>query len=376
MMRLNAIFFFLMLLAVAVACGCGGVTGTKASSLAAASNNVTPAGTSGTSGSAATPFATGTSSGTTPPSTGTGTPTTPTPTPAPTPAPTPVNPPTPTTPPTAINGIPHSGHVFLLIEENHGFTTVFANEMPYLTSLAKKYAYAASYSSNDGGSMLDYLDLSSGSNEAAFGCQGWGCPNQMSQPITDDNIFRELTKAGLTWKVYAESLPQAGYLLDGPAPYVSRHNPAVWYSDVVNSTEMQKNVVPFSQFATDMAAGTLPNYSIVIPNLDHDAHDGTPAAADTWLQSNIGPLLKTSLFASGGDALMFVTFDECGSGTNQGCGSQVLTTVIGPKVTPQFVSTKAYTHFSTLRTIMDALGVQVYPGGSATANDMSDFFGN
>ena len=28
-----------------------------------------------------------------------------------------------------------------MIEENHGFTTVFANEMPYLTSLAKKYAY-------------------------------------------------------------------------------------------------------------------------------------------------------------------------------------------------------------------------------------------
>jgi len=287
--------------------------------------------------------------------------------PAPTPAP-------PSTGP--INGVSRSSHVFLLIEENHGFTTVFNKEMPYLSSLAKTYAYAANYSSTDGGSMLDYLDLSSGSNEAAFGCAGWGCPNQLSKPITDDNIFRELTKAGLTWKVYAESLPQVGYLLDGPAPYVSRHNPAVWYSDTVNSTELQKNIVPFSEFAKDMAAGTLPNYSIIIPNLAHDAHDGTPAQADTWLQSNIAPLFKTSLFASGGDGLMFITFDECGSGTNQGCGSQVLTTVIGPKVKPQFVSNQPYDHFSMLRTIMDALGVQVYPGASAKATDMSDFFVN
>lgn len=372
MLRPHAILFFFALLVIAVACGCGGATGTKSASLqSAAPSNTTPAGSSGTSGSAPTPSATDNSGGTTPPSTGTGT-STPTPTPTPVPAPPPVT--NPLTPTTAINGVPRSGHVFLLIEENHGFSTVFANQMPYLTSLSKTYAYAANYTSNDGGSLLDYLDLSSGSNESAFGCQGGGCPNQMSQPITDDNIFRELTKAGLTWKVYAESLPQVGYLLDGPAPYVSRHNPAVWYSDVVNSTEMQKNVVPFSQFATDMAAGTLPDYSIIIPNLNDDAHDGTPAAADVWLQSNIGPLLKTPLFASGGDALMFITFDECGGGTNQGCGSSVLTTLIGPKVKPQFVSNQPYTHFSTLRTIMDALGVQVYPGGSATATDMSDFF--
>ena len=54
--------------------------------------------------------------------------------------------------------------------------------MPFLNSLAKYYAYAANYTSNSGGSMLDYLWLASGSNESAFGCEGWGCPNPRTSP--------------------------------------------------------------------------------------------------------------------------------------------------------------------------------------------------
>lgn len=242
--------------------------------------------------------------------------------------------------------------------------------MPFLDSLAKYYAYSANYTSNAGGSMLDYLWLSSGSAESAFGCQGWGCPST----ITDDNIFRELTKAGVTWKVYAQSLPSVGYLNDNAAPYVKRHNPAVWYSDVVNSTEMQQNVVPFSQFATDMAAGKLPNYSIIVPDVNNDAHNGTPAEADTFLWSQVQPVFKQPMFNAGGNALMFITFDECGNGTDAGCGAHVLTTVIGPNVKKGYVSQTAYSHSNTLRTIMEALGVNVYPGASGQAAPMSDFF--
>ena len=35
-------------------------------------------------------------------------------------------------------------------------------------------------------------------------------------------------------------------------------------------------------FPSDFAA--LPTVSFVIPNLDHDMHDGTVAAGDSWLQ--------------------------------------------------------------------------------------------
>jgi hypothetical protein len=113
---------------------------------------------------------------------------------------------------------------------------------------------------------------------------------------------------------------------------------------------------------------------LIIPNALHDAHDGTPKQADDWLVSNVKPLLSSPVFGASGDALMLITFDECGSATNSGCGAHVLTTVIGPKVRPKSVSNVAYNHLDALHTIMDALGILVYPGASAKAKSMADFF--
>jgi len=38
------------------------------------------------------------------------------------------------------------------------------------------------------------------------------------------------------------------------------------------------------------------------------------------------------------------------------------------------VSSVPYKHENTLRTILDALGVNVYPGASSSVSDMRDFF--
>jgi hypothetical protein len=50
------------------------------------------------------------------------------------------------------------------------------------------------------------------------------------------------------------------------------------------------------------------------------------------------------------------------------------TTVIGPKVRKGFVSSVAYNHLDALHTLMDALGIPVYPGDSIKAKSMVDFF--
>jgi acid phosphatase len=277
--------------------------------------------------------------------------------------------------------------VVLVIEENHMYTEVFPNGMSWLVAQGKKYGYATNYRADSPGSMLDYLWLSSGSCHAQdcaplptgtndFQCTGDGCfdPKTGAQiPITDDNIFRELGRSGLTWKVYAQGLPSVGYMGYFSGAYVARHNPAVWYSDVLDSAALQQNIVPFSQLAVDVANNALPNYSIIIPDLDNDAHDGTLAQADTFLSTNVAPLLNTSYFQPGGDGMMVVTFDECDAAIG-GCPEQIYTAVIGPKVKPGTVSSSLYKHESTLRTILDALGVTVYPGAAASAPDMTDFF--
>src|SRR6202040_776987 len=90
------------------------------------------------------------------------------------------------------------------------------------------------------------------------------------------------------------------------------------------------NVVPFTQFPVDLAAQNLPDYSIIIPNLEDDAHNGTPAMADQWLKTNIGPLFDSQYFQAGENSVMFITFDN-GDNDQQG---QVLTAVVGQSVVP------------------------------------------
>jgi len=257
-------------------------------------------------------------------------------------------------------------HVILIIEENRSFSTVYPSGMPWLSALGDAYGIATNYFSDEPGSMLDYLWLSSGSGEHAFGCGGWGCSNI----ITSDNIFRELDKSGLSWKVYADSLPYVGYMGVKSGEYVKRHNPAPWYSDVAYHPAKQKNIVPFTQFANDLAAQHLPNYSLIIPNLLHDAHSGTLAMADRWLKQYIRPALSSPYFKLGGNGVMFITFDN-GDGDKQG---QVFTAVIGPDVIHRVKVNTAFRHENALRTIMEQLGLKHFPGASRTAAPMREFF--
>ena len=257
-------------------------------------------------------------------------------------------------------------HVFLVVEENRSFSTVYHNQMPWLSALGDKYGIATNYFSDESGSLLDYLWLSSGSGEQAFGCTGNDCP----QSVTDNNIFRQLIQAGRSWRVYADSLPSIGFMGANAGNYVKRHNPAVWYSDVINDSAQQQNVVPFTQFAGDLASDNLPDYAVIVPDLQHDAHDGTPQMADQWLQQNLGPLVSSKYFQPGNTSVLFITFDN-GDGDAQG---QVLTVVAGQKVIPGIKVSAAFRHENTLRTIMEQLGLTQYPGASSTAAPMDQFF--
>ena len=300
--------------------------------------------------------------------------------------------------------VPSAQHVILVINENSSFRNVMTG-MPWLVSQGMANGYATNYQSDNGGSLLDYLWLASGSCHSAvnctlpagthdFNCNGNSCDypgTGITDPITDDNIFRELNNAGISWRVYAQSYALAGGTPTTPDRYNNtfyyrRHNGAVWYSDILSNVDgSANNVVDLSQLAIDLANGALPRYVIIVPDGNHDAHDCPVglatctgpeklAAADGFLSSTLDQLLSLPDFQPGGDGLIFVTFDECAGGTNQGCGAAVYAAVIGPKVAPHTVSIAPYKHENMLRTILDALGINSYPGAAATAADMSDFF--
>ena len=54
--------------------------------------------------------------------------------------------------------------------------------------------------------------------------------------------------------------------------------------------------------------------------------------------------------------------------------SGAITALIGPNVKRSYKSSQSYRHENTLRTILEALAVDGYPGASQYAKPMRDFF--
>ena len=260
--------------------------------------------------------------------------------------------------------VPLVGHVVVVVEENTDYANVICgSSMPYLSSLVKQYGLATQYYANTHPSIGNYFMMTVGkiiTNDDGF-----------SGTVSDDNIVRELVAAGKTWKSYAEDLPSVGYTGGSVGNYARKHNPLSYLSDVVNDTTQRRNLVPFTQFATDLVNNGLPNYSFIVPNLCHDAHDCSLSVADSWLQTHIDPLIKSTPFQQ--DGLLVILFDESGGDNTHG-GGRIAWVAASPKAQPGYESTTRYQHESTLRLSLKALGVTVFPNAAATAPDMGEFF--
>lgn len=260
---------------------------------------------------------------------------------------------------------PAFSHVFLLVEENHSYADVIGNSsMPYLNGLASQYGLASEYFANAHPSIPNYLMLTTGQMETM--------DDNFSGVISDDNSIRELVKAGKTWKAYLESIPSQGYLGGDVPPYLRRHNPFSYLSDCQNNPSQAANIVPYSQFQTDLANNTLPQYSFIAPDVNNDAHNGTLADADTWLKNNIAPLLASPAFQDSG--LLIITFDESEVSDTEHGGGHVPTVIVSSKSKMNYQSQTFYQHESVLRLILGSSGVTVFPGMSASAPEMTEFF--
>jgi acid phosphatase len=110
----------------------------------------------------------------------------------------------------------------------------------------------------------------------------------------------------------------------------------------------------------------------VVPNLLDDAHNGPLSQADAWLKANISPLISNATFRN--DGLLIIVFDEAdGTDTTHG-GGHVATVIVSAKAKPGYQSTALYQHQSTLRLILQGLGVSNLPGASSSAPQMGEFF--
>jgi len=268
--------------------------------------------------------------------------------------------------PTALpsGGVPLFNHVFIVVEENTNYADVIGGTaMVYLDSLAGEYGLATQYYGDAHPSIGNYFMMTVGDTITDN--------DSYSSVVTADNIVRRLVAAGKTWKSYAEDLPSIGYTGGNVGNYARKHNVIALLSDVVNDPAQKQNVVPFTQFAADLAAHALPNYAFIVPNLCNDAHDCSLGTADAWLRANIDPLIRSADFQR--DGLLIIVFDEAGSDNAHG-GGRVVWVAVSAKSKRAYQSTALYQHESTLRLSAEALGLRTFPNRAASAPDMAEFF--
>lgn len=265
---------------------------------------------------------------------------------------------------------PQPPHIVLVVEENQSYGTVIrSSAWPNLNQLIANGALPTNYYANAHPSIGNYFMLTSGQLLTS---------NDLSTRVWNvDNLARRMLAANIPFRIYAEGISR-GYVGGNSGPYLIRHNPFALFSDIANNAQVANQVIwPFSQFAIDLANGTLPEFSYIIPNVNDDAHDGTPQQADTWLQTNVVlPLSNNSAFSPGGDGLLIVDFDEAVDSDTRYGGGHVSPVFWGPlaKVGYTQTSTTLYQHQSMLRSLMELLNLPNPPGKAAGAPSMSEFF--
>ena len=135
-------------------------------------------------------------------------------------------------------------------------------------------------------SLPNYLAMTSGTTS---GCHDNECPRKT---YTTDNLFRQLSRAGIGWVAWMESMPSR-CSMHTTSLYAARHNPPLYY----------KNLFPKICAAKDrryprQLPRQLRPFTYVVPNICHDMHDCSVAVGDRWLRAHVPPLLEAR---GGGD---------------------------------------------------------------------------
>lgn len=254
---------------------------------------------------------------------------------------------------------PRVTKVLVFIEENHSLAQM-KSSMPFVYGLARTYAYASNYRAIRHPSLPNYLAIAGGST---FGVTDDKDP--AAHRIRGASVFDQARRVGRTAKVYAESTPR-NCALTSSGPYAVRHNPWTYFVD--HRTACRRYDVGLSALTSDAAAGHLPTVGMVVPNLVHDAHDGSLAAADAWIRKQILAVQAGPDWQSGRLAIV-VTADE----DDHSQGNLVLT-VVASKYQSHRVVTTPLNHYSLTRFIDDVAGTR-YLRKAATASSMTAAFG-
>ncbi len=248
-------------------------------------------------------------------------------------------------------------HVIWILEENEAQATINASNMPYMTQLAASCGKTTNLTAVMHPSLPNYIAMTSG---GTHGVTNDDAPSHWTSVIGNaENIFHQL---GTDWKSLQDGMQSDCALTSGGTSYAVKHNPAAYYSD--NRTACSTQDTPYDSSQTPDVSKA---FTFITPNLCNDAHDCSLQTADDWLKIVVPKILSSSTYKTGA-TLLVITFDE-GVSSNQ----TIYTTIVAPSVIPGTASTRAYTHYSTLRVAEELLGLPPIGAASTAPSWTHDF---
>jgi len=236
-----------------------------------------------------------------------------------------------------INAEASFSRIFVLILENRDFEQVADNRV--FSSLASKGLLLTNYHGLTHPSQPNYLTMIAGDH--------FGLTSNLDVNLTETTLVDLLEAKGLSWRTYQEKYP--GNCFAGTrVPYYRKHNPFISFNNIRENPQRCSKIVTEAEYAADLAANTLPHYSMYTPDINNDGHDESTEFMARWLDGFMDQLLGSQHVMK--DTLVFVTFDE---GINLVGPNRVWSVLYGPGITPNTTDNTRYDHYSMLRTIED-----------------------
>ncbi len=272
--------------------------------------------------------------------------------------------------------VPRFDHVFLIFMENTSYRQVMgdAADAPFIHQLAAQGTLLANYTAVYHPSDENYLAVADGDTAVR------GAVYFPHIHLTLRHLGDSLEAAGKSWKAYEQGMGTPcntttrydKYYEPDDAPFVN-------FIDVIGDPQRcQAHLADTKTLVSDLrSAATTPDFAwIAADDFDdgEDAGNGSPAslrAQDAWLKRTLTPLFASAAWRTQ-RSLLILTWDESSSTTTNHVAA-ILTGSRG-SVRRGFVSRTRYDHYSTGRTIENALGLPAFTANDAFARPINDAF--
>lgn len=285
---------------------------------------------------------------------------------------------------------PSSAHrtIFVIPMENESSSSIYANtNAPYINNtLMPEAAYATAFMDELDAiypSEPHYVWMEAGTNsfsDVTFFTDGDASAGNAT--ASTDHLTAQLNAAHIDWMSYQEGITASTCPIASISGtnYAAKHDPMIFFKDIsgsppaANTADCIAHHKPYSAFAADLAAGTMPPYVFITPNLCNDMHgavscaSGTNAtnnikAGDTWLSTEMPRILA---YAASTDSIVYLVWDE-------GSNNQTIPFLAFGNHVKKGPNATAYTHSSQVKTIEEQLGVPVL-AKVTSANDFASMF--